>query len=509
MYILLNSRQQICRGSPRVSALRRNTYQYTKFWEIVNKKGKRAKMPDELLSAALGYESIGWSVIPVRPDKKPYISWLAYQRGRATPEQIMLWWRDYKDAQIGIVTGNISNVVVVDLDGSEGITSFEKLDDGEPTVYSKTGSGGRHYFYAMPKDGDEAKLLRNFARRKGIDLRANGGYVVVPPSENQKGRYEWRISPDNQMPSDCPKWIIDACKVGQTFLSDGEQKQSRMSVLPSLENGVDEGSRNDSAARLAGHFFGQGKTKTEVSAELVEWNLKNRPPLELSELEQVVVSIGRTRAYKAGTYAYAVGTNAYNGEPKSDTLRALSEDTLCALSGDTPYALSGDTLCALSDGERGDAKLFVKLYRDRFCYDSSQGTWYEWKGHFWAPDRIREARASVEGVIQIYKGQIFLSYVAFLRIVGVFVALSVSEFFHKLRRGVANVERDGQRGTFLDVFLGHLICGVYRIALRGCGKVDCRLSERKFTLGGAEKVKGVLGGYRYGQRARVGVSHVL
>ena len=345
-------------------------------------------MANELLEAALCYESIGWSVIPVRPDKKPYISWRDYQKVRATQEQIKLWWREYKDAQIGIVTGQISNIVVVDLDAAEGITSFDKLDDGQPTVCSKTGSGGCHYFYAMPKEEDEAKLLRNFARRMGIDLRANGGYVVVPPSQNQKGQYEWRISPDNQNPSDCPVWVIDACKVGQTFRpiesigGCGKQEQTFLSVLPSLENGVDKGSRNDSAARLAGHFFRQGKTKTEVSAELVEWNAKNRPPLELSELEGVVESIGRTRAYKAGTNDCNAGAHACKAEAKSDVL------------------------CALSEGERGDAKLFVKLYRDRFCYDSSEGTWYEWKGHVWAPDRIREARASVEGVIQIYKDEL-------------------------------------------------------------------------------------------------------
>ncbi|MCG6533892.1 MAG: bifunctional DNA primase/polymerase, partial [Syntrophales bacterium LBB04] len=73
-----------------------------------------------ILNAALKYQEKGLPVIPLKPwDKKPYIAWKQYQERCATPEEIKTWWQKWPDAMIGIVTGKVSNLLVIDCDTPE------------------------------------------------------------------------------------------------------------------------------------------------------------------------------------------------------------------------------------------------------------------------------------------------------------------------------------------------------------------------------------------------------
>ena len=95
---------------------------------------------NNILDAALRYRMFGFSVIPVGRDKKPRIEWKRYQTERATAEQIKKWWEQYPDANVGIVTGKEFGIVVVDVEKGG------RIDDLPPTVKSKTGGGGFHYY---------------------------------------------------------------------------------------------------------------------------------------------------------------------------------------------------------------------------------------------------------------------------------------------------------------------------------------------------------------------------
>ena len=77
----------------------------------------------------------GYSVIPVGRDKKPFVEWKRYQTERATAEQIKEWWKQYPEANVGIVTGKEFGIVVVDVENGG------RIDDLPPTVISKTGGG--------------------------------------------------------------------------------------------------------------------------------------------------------------------------------------------------------------------------------------------------------------------------------------------------------------------------------------------------------------------------------
>ncbi len=143
------------------------------------------------LIAALFYaEKKGYSVIPCRADKKPAIKWQEWQNKRAGRQQIESWWQQYPDANVGIVTGKISNLAVIDIDEPVGEDELNKLIPESAIIpTSTTPRGGKHLYFTYPADID----LRNNTRViPGCDVRAEGGYIIAPPSTNGKGgAYQW------------------------------------------------------------------------------------------------------------------------------------------------------------------------------------------------------------------------------------------------------------------------------------------------------------------------------
>jgi hypothetical protein len=143
------------------------------------------------LPHALEYLKAGLSVIPCGPDKKPLIpSWLPYQQKRASEDEVRAWWTNSPNAMIGIVTGEISGIAVIDIDTPEGLAGIkEYLPDGLLTPCAETPRGGMHLYFKT--NGDD--LRNNAGAIPGVDFRANGGYVVASPSVNGSGKaYRWK-----------------------------------------------------------------------------------------------------------------------------------------------------------------------------------------------------------------------------------------------------------------------------------------------------------------------------
>lgn len=145
----------------------------------------------EILKAALWYaEKKGYSVIPCKQDKKPAIRWQEWQNKRADREQIEEWWKRFPGTNVGIVTGKISNLAVIDIDEPIGEEELDKLIPESAIIpTSTTPRGGKHLYFSYPADID----LRNNTRViPGCDVRAEGGYIMAPPSINGKGGvYSW------------------------------------------------------------------------------------------------------------------------------------------------------------------------------------------------------------------------------------------------------------------------------------------------------------------------------
>ncbi len=140
-------------------------------------------------TVALSYLKNGWSVIPVRAGGKvPLIDWKPFTQRKATELEIIEWFK--KDCNIGIVTGQISNLIVVDLDGQEGIDEAKRL--GLTSSLTVITGKGRHLYYKWQPN------IQNAVRIKlGIDIRSDNGFVVAPISVSESGkRYRW-INPLN------------------------------------------------------------------------------------------------------------------------------------------------------------------------------------------------------------------------------------------------------------------------------------------------------------------------
>ena len=119
---------------------------------------------------------LGFSVIPLRADKRPAIRWKRYQYEHATPADLDHWF-GLEDWRPGIVCGAVSGLVVVDCDDAATAASFAASASASP-LRQRT-RRGVHHVYRHPH-GDQP---RNQQRVGGqaIDVRANGGYVVAYP----------------------------------------------------------------------------------------------------------------------------------------------------------------------------------------------------------------------------------------------------------------------------------------------------------------------------------------
>ena len=166
------------------------------------------------LDYALALYERGLSVIPIpRPDghhdgKRPTIAWKRYQTERAAETQVREWFRE--PANVGIVTGAVSNVVVVDID-SEAAAQWVRRNLPRPSWRQRTGKG-LHLFYRHP-----GGTVRNGARietrdgRLPIDIRGDGGFVVGPGSVHASGHVytaegDWSV-PSSGLPAFWRGWL--------------------------------------------------------------------------------------------------------------------------------------------------------------------------------------------------------------------------------------------------------------------------------------------------------------
>lgn len=235
-------------------------------------------------------------MIPVQPGgKRPLVPWIEYQNRRPTEEEIHRWWQQYPNANIGIVTGKISRVVVIDLDpDKDDNENGAKIYEQAPTdLIVKTGRGGCHLYYHYPEDVDH--ISNRVSLLPGVDVRADGGYVVAPPSAHSSGRlYGWARRGE---PRELPPHLVGLLTSHTPVERDDEESSSKW--LSDLLAGVGEGQRNDACARLCGYLFGKGMPKDVVLAIVRQWNGKNHPPLPDHEVAATVESVCKT-AHRRG-----------------------------------------------------------------------------------------------------------------------------------------------------------------------------------------------------------------
>lgn len=167
---------------------------------------------------ALSYAARGWHVFPVPVGTRR--SHIAAKRdggprwgASCDPDTLRRYWTTWPAANIGIATGAISGVWVLDVDtdaghGVDGFASLASLPPLPPTLASESPSGSRHYYWNMPALLP-GQSLRNStgALGDGLDVRGDGGMVIAPPSGHRMGgAYRWLPGPD--APADAPDWLL-------------------------------------------------------------------------------------------------------------------------------------------------------------------------------------------------------------------------------------------------------------------------------------------------------------
>jgi Bifunctional DNA primase/polymerase, N-terminal/AAA domain/Primase C terminal 1 (PriCT-1)/Winged helix-turn-helix DNA-binding len=200
-----------------------------------------------ILEAARQYSGRGFSVIPVGLQKRALIQWAGYQKKQPSSDEIQQWFEvDFPNANVAIVTGQISGLVVLDLDKED---ARETLKEHLPVGYdfSKVPTSitarGVHNFFKHP--GYPVKNGINIL--PGIDIRADGGYVIAPPSIHETGkRYEWAVPLETGLPP-LPEEIHRLLEPNK---KNAEESRERFDTVRAL-NGVPDGQRDDALFKLA------------------------------------------------------------------------------------------------------------------------------------------------------------------------------------------------------------------------------------------------------------------
>lgn len=214
-----------------------------------------------LKDAALRYAAHGWPVFRLSPgSKKPVKDTNGVHEATTDAAVIEAWWDETPTANIGLACGSPSGVVVVDLDTADAGAGM----DLPQTVRVRTRKGA-HLYYEYTGD------LRNSVRKlgDGVDTRADGGYVVLPPSSVAGHVYTRDTNVSEMAP--LPQWIVDALTAPpeQRQLPEPEVEGFSPWGKAVLEGEIariirdareDEHNRNDTVFRAAANVYGPVKT---------------------------------------------------------------------------------------------------------------------------------------------------------------------------------------------------------------------------------------------------------
>ena len=252
---------------------------------------------------AIRYAEQGLSVIPLnymvgfdecschRPDcsskaKHPLVSnWI----NEATTEinKINGWWSKFPSANIGIATGAISGIIVLDVDGETGSESLKRLEHeiGElPPTWTVATGHGRHLYFRY-----DGRIKTNRVRfADGLDIRSDGGYVVAPPSVHATGaKYMWQ---GKCTIADIPDEWVDVINERKT--------EYRPESLPII---FAEGQRNDSLFKLGASLKRKGLCYEAIEAALNAENQKRcQPPLTEYEVDIITRQVNKLEGNDGG-----------------------------------------------------------------------------------------------------------------------------------------------------------------------------------------------------------------
>jgi hypothetical protein len=243
-----------------------------------------------ILDDALKLRRRGCSVIPIKPkDKKPPLldSWEPYQKEPPSEDTIREWFQSCPNANLALVTGAVSDCVVIDVDSEEAKTKLKDfIGDFDLTAVPRTRTGkGWQLFFKHP----QVTILNRTAVIPGLDVRGDHGYCVVPPSIHPNGKqYKWEVPLNGELPA----MPLKLFQLISASTGEGDNYRQRFNTAEALK-GVPRGMQRVTVFRLACKLR-HADVPFEIAEKLILECAGNcEPPLpEREALEQF------TSAYK-------------------------------------------------------------------------------------------------------------------------------------------------------------------------------------------------------------------
>ena len=282
----------------------------------------------DMKAAALWYAKKGIPVFPLhcpvgdgcsccKPDcknegKHPHTEH-GFQDATTDPARIAEWWQKWRNANIGVPTGALTGLLVVDVDPRNGgDDSLEELlvkhGSFPETPKQVTGGGGRHFLFGY----DGGRVPKNLA--DGIDLKGDGGYIVVAPSLHKSGnRYRWdSMDGPNAIlkPAELPAWI-------RQFITDSTQPGATSgTVSRELPEIIPDGQKHNTIISLSGTLNKRGAPREAAFAACRALNFAS--PVSDADISERVESIYKRYPQHVGEAVNPGG----RGEPDRAVARA-------------------------------------------------------------------------------------------------------------------------------------------------------------------------------------------
>jgi hypothetical protein len=286
-----------------------------------------------LLQAALNYAKRGWHVFPIHwpingkcscgkvdceSQAKHPLTANGFKDATTDPKIISEWWTKWPAANIGIATGAVSGIVVVDIDDPDAKEEVKKTlpPDYDLNLVARSVTGrGWHLVFSHP--GTEVKNKTRLIEK--VDIRGDGGYFIVEPSTHITGkRYKWQVPPDGEL----RKLTVELYRLitsSSSHTGSGDRERFDSSVV---WEGIPDGQRDDELFRYACQMRSFNAPRDVADKLILAAAALCRPPFPdrdaLKKVEQA--------------YKYSPGQSNGNGVSRHMTekpLPALGNSVMC------------------------------------------------------------------------------------------------------------------------------------------------------------------------------------
>lgn len=307
------------------------------------------------LNWALQYARLGWNVFPVSNTKVPMTT-NGLLDGTTDENQIRAWWKKHPSAGIGVATGAKSGIIVldVDMDKAGAEDNLKRIVENRglfpQNVVARSGGGGWHFYFKHPGENIKVPNAQQLFGMIGIDVRGDGGYIVVPPSGHISGnQYEWG---DEQSPFDSH---LEICP---DYLYKERAAQSAAGGFH-FSGIIAEGERNSTLTSVAGLLRSFGLDQDQILFILRQQNeMRCNPPLPDNEVVVIASHIVQ----------YPPRVNRASQSDRVGLTELLAYER--------------------SDAGFGAMIAFALLGRVKFNHTNSR--WFIWGKHSWTHDQVEE-----------------------------------------------------------------------------------------------------------------------